>query len=99
MNIGQVSGISQSIWNAPNSDLNNEKASLSFGDILKGIMMETQALRQADVQNGILMAIGEMDNLHQPMIDMQKANLALQFTLQVRNKILDAYQEIMRIQI
>jgi len=33
------------------------------------------------------------------MIAAQKADIAIQFTLQIRNKILDAYNEIMRMQI
>ncbi len=42
---------------------------------------------------------GNIDNVHQVVIASQKAELALQFTLQVRNKILDAYNEIMRMSI
>ena len=45
------------------------------------------------------MAAGQIDSLDKIMIDMEKADIALQFTLQVRSKILDAYQEIMRMQI
>jgi flagellar hook-basal body complex protein FliE len=33
------------------------------------------------------------------MLAAEKANIALQFTLQIRNKLLDAYSEIMRMQI
>ena len=33
------------------------------------------------------------------MIDAEKADITLQFTIQVRNKVLEAYQEIMRMQI
>ena len=44
-------------------------------------------------------ASGATDNIHQVLIAAEKADIALQFTLQVRNKILDAYNEIMRMQI
>lgn len=44
-------------------------------------------------------ASGKTDNIHQVMIAMEKADIALQFTMQIRNKILDAYNEIMRMQI
>lgn len=44
-------------------------------------------------------AAGKTDNIHQVLIAAEKANIALQFTLQVRNKIIDAYNEIMRMQI
>ncbi|MGI6669482.1 MAG: flagellar hook-basal body complex protein FliE [Acetivibrionales bacterium] len=44
-------------------------------------------------------AAGRTDNIHQVMLAAEKANIALQFTMQIRNKILDAYSEIMRMQI
>ena len=54
--------------------------------------------REKDITN-TYMAAGQIDSLDKIMIDMEKADIALQFTLQVRSKILDAYQEIMRMQI
>ncbi|MBQ7669074.1 MAG: flagellar hook-basal body complex protein FliE [Clostridia bacterium] len=38
---------------------------------------------------------GQTDNIHNVMIASSKANLALQMTIQVRNKVMDAYNEIM----
>jgi len=98
MNIERVSGIGNSILNVADT-YNKQNISMSFSDILRDVMAETQALRQVDIRNNTMMAIRELENFHQPMIEMQKANLILQFTLQVRNKVLDAYQEIMRMQI
>ena len=45
------------------------------------------------------LAIGETQDLHQVMIAVEEVNLALQLTLQIRNKMLEAYQEIMRMQV
>ena len=42
---------------------------------------------------------GNIDNIASQMISMVEADIALQFTMQVRNKIVDAYKEIMRMQI
>jgi flagellar hook-basal body complex protein FliE len=42
---------------------------------------------------------GEADDLHKVMIAQEKAGLAFQLTLQVRNKMVEAYQEVMRMQI
>ena len=46
-----------------------------------------------------LLITGELDNLHDLTIAQEKADIALQLTLSIRNKIVDAYREIMRIQI
>lgn len=52
---------------------------------------------KAEEMDKALMA-GEIDNLHDVMIASQKAELSLSFAIEVRNKILEAYKEIMRIQ-
>lgn len=70
-----------------------------FKDILKDLVLEAQTLRERDMANNDLLATGKADSLDRVMVDMEKADIALQFTMQVRNKILDAYQEIMRMQI
>jgi len=44
-------------------------------------------------------AAGEVTDVHQVMVAGQKASLMLQMTMQVRNKAIEAYQEIMRMQV
>lgn len=41
---------------------------------------------------------GEAEDIHQVMIAAQKASLSLQLTVQVRNRVIESYQEIMRMQ-
>ena len=47
----------------------------------------------------IRFAVGEVDNTHDLSIAIQKASTALQYTVAVKNKLLEAYKEIMQIQI
>lgn len=42
---------------------------------------------------------GETDNLHQAMIAMQEASVAFSLMVEVRNKLVESYQEIMRMQV
>ena len=44
-------------------------------------------------------ALGESENTHDLTIALQKASTALQYTVAVRDKFLEAYKEIMQIQI
>lgn len=44
-------------------------------------------------------ALGETENTHDLTIALQKASTALQYTVAVRDRLLDAYKEIMQIQI
>lgn len=44
-------------------------------------------------------ALGDVDNLHQIMISLDEAKLSFQLLVQVRNKLLEAYQDILRMQV
>lgn len=57
-----------------------------------------QQLINADTQLQRL-ATGEVENLHQVMISLEKAKLSFELILQVRNRLLEAYQDILRMQI
>lgn len=46
-----------------------------------------------------LLATGQASNLHQVMINLEEAKLSLQLVAQVRNRLLDAFQEILRMQV
>ncbi|NLJ99589.1 MAG: flagellar hook-basal body complex protein FliE [Tissierellia bacterium] len=46
-----------------------------------------------------LLTTGDVDNLHDVTIAQEKANISLQLTLSIRNKVVEAYREIMRMQI
>ncbi len=45
------------------------------------------------------LAAGNIDNIHSAMIASQKAEITLNFAMQVRTKVLDAYKELTRLQI
>ncbi len=45
------------------------------------------------------LATGENNNLHDVMLSLEKAKLSMELMLQVRNKALEAYQELMRTQL
>jgi flagellar hook-basal body complex protein FliE len=55
-------------------------------------------INDADSQLAKL-ATGETDNLHQVMMSMEDAKLSFQLVLQIRNHVLDAYQELLRTQV
>lgn len=55
---------------------------------------------QTQSENSIqALASGENKNLHEVMISMEKASISFQFMSSVRNKALEAYQEVMRMQV
>ena len=71
----------------------------SFGQILGEAIDSLQQKEGAANQAVTRLASGQEIELHQVMLAMQEADIAFQLALQVRNKLVDAYQEIMRMQV
>jgi flagellar hook-basal body complex protein FliE len=79
--------------------LSTGESSASFADVLKtSIDKVNEIQKEADVQAQKL-ATGQTTNLPEVMVAMEKADISLKLMVQVRNKIIDAYQEIMRMQV
>lgn len=75
------------------------KGGESFADLLRAKLQEVNELqKQADAAVQGFVA-GEITDVHQVMLATQRAQLALELTVQVRNKLVEAYQEIFRMQI
>jgi flagellar hook-basal body complex protein FliE len=66
-----------------------------LGDFLKEVS-DKQVVAN-DTVNGLMS--GKNVSLHQAMISMEEASVSFQLMLEVRNKLLDSYQELMRMQI
>jgi flagellar hook-basal body complex protein FliE len=79
------------------SDLAQAKS--AFGDILKTLVNETNQQQHVADQRVQQVHGGGEKNLHEAMISMEKADISLRYMVQVRNKALEAYQEIMRMQV
>lgn len=71
----------------------------SFGQFLQDAMSEVNNLQQQSGNVKQQLLTGNVDDVHQVMIAAEKASVALQLTVQVRNKVIEAYQEIMRMQV
>lgn len=74
-------------------------ASGQFGQLVsQGLEhVNTQlANTQTDLQQ---LALGQVENVHQVMIRMEEARLSFQLMMQVRNRVLEAYQDVMRMQL
>jgi flagellar hook-basal body complex protein FliE len=69
---------------------------VSFGDMLSSAVRQVNITDGIAKQDAVKIATGQADDLHTIMIDSAKADLAVQTLVQVRNKALDAYTEIMR---
>lgn len=65
-------------------------------------MHELNKLNQTLISSEVLLqdlATGKTDNIHHVMLALEDAKLSLQMALQVRNKVVEGYQEILRMQV
>ncbi len=72
---------------------------VSFGEYLNSALMKVTEMENQSAQLKEDFALGKTDNIPEVLIAGEKASIALQFTMSIRNKIVDAYTEIMRMQI
>ncbi len=82
----------------------DKKASLAensrpFSEVLGQAMTEVNKLQGEARDSAIRLAAGQIQDVAEVAIASEKASIALQLTMQVRNKAIDAYQEIMRMQV
>lgn len=70
-----------------------------FKNDLKEALENVNQLQKESSLKTQQLATGEVEDLHEVMIVAQKASITLQATIEVRNKVVEAYQEIMRMQV
>ena len=70
-----------------------------FGQMLDGLVatVERKQTAASDITRKVL--LGDSDQLHQSVIAMQEASVAFSMMVEVRNKLVESYQELMRMQV
>ena len=92
------SNINNSMFSVKTTDSNvNGNEGFQFKEFLLDLVQnveETEKVTKVDAYN---LSIGNMDDMHTMLINATKAEIAVQTMVQLRNKLLDSYSEIMRI--
>jgi flagellar hook-basal body complex protein FliE len=70
----------------------------NFGDVLKGAIQSVDQLNQTSESQVTELLQGQRQDIHKVMIAIEKADISFQLMMQVRNKILNAYQEVSKLQ-
>lgn len=71
----------------------------SFGDTLTQAIDKVNDMQKAADKQMQAVATGEQTNISEVMIAAEKADIALKLMMTVRNKVIDAYQEVMKMQV
>jgi len=83
----------------PLSTASASPSSDSFASMLGKMVSDVNAQQKISAQAVSALQSGQNVPLHQAVIAMEEANVSFQLMVEVRNRLMDAYQEIMRMQI
>lgn len=100
--VGQLTG--RNLQNAGNFKITSvnsadEVAGGEFKNVLNNAIAEVDKLYDVTASDTKALLSGEVDNLAQVMANSAKASLGLNMVVQVRNRVVDAYNELMRMQL
>ncbi len=68
----------------------------SFSNTLKKVVEDVNSLQNEMDTKIEQFSTGEIEDIHEVMIAVEEASTAMEFMLEIRNKIVEAYQEVMR---
>ncbi len=95
----QIGGTSQSESKTSGASQNPAANGVSFAQTLENAVHSVNDLQKNANRAMENLAAGKTDNIADVMIATEKADIALKLMVQVRNKMIDAYQEVMRMQV
>lgn len=72
---------------------------VSFADTLAESLNKVNQIQQEADKSIEKLVAGKTQNIHETMLAVGKADTAFRMTMQVRNKIVEAYQEVLRMQV
>jgi flagellar hook-basal body complex protein FliE len=84
---------------APAAAANGITAAQPFENVLGRVVSDVNDKLQAAEVEKKKVVLGESDNLHQAMLAIGEASVAFSFLVEARNKMVESYQEIMRMQV
>jgi flagellar hook-basal body complex protein FliE len=81
---------------ADGADASSRSGRTSFGELIGDLVQSVDAKGRAAESEARHLMLGESDNIHRSMIAMQEAGVAFTLLVEVRNKLVESYQELMR---
>jgi flagellar hook-basal body complex protein FliE len=76
-----------------------EKKGSSFGDTLTQLIQDVNTMQKRADEKTLGFATGQIQDIHEVMGAVEEAGIALHLLMEIRNKVVDAYHELMRMQI
>ena len=94
--INQLRDLGQTATPTPRQ---NNSSGISFNDTLKQYINEANDLQISADRSIQRMIAGEDIDAHDVMVAVEKANMSFEMVMEIRNKMLEAYREVMKTQV
>lgn len=95
MRIGEIGLQNPGINYSSNRNVSSDNQ-IDFSSVITDHLSKLSGMEASAEQKMQDFIVGKSDNLHEVIVAGEKAKLALEFTVEMRNKIVNAYKEIMR---
>ena len=93
------SGMAAHVGSGNAGGLMDSTGSSAFGHVLQAQIAELdRSLKSAQTQS-MRLAAGQVDSLHQLMLEIEQTRIAFQLALQVRNRLMEGWQDVQRMQL
>lgn len=79
--------------------LAGQPGQVSFADMLKDAVGKVNTMQKTADTKMEQLATGKTDNIQDVMVATEQADIAMRLMVNIRNKVIDAYQEIMKMQV
>jgi flagellar hook-basal body complex protein FliE len=98
-NVNPIGPVRESDLQSKTSGIGVPKEGPSFKETLTSFLKDVNGLQNKADESIQKMASGEINDVHQVMESVEEANVAFNMMMEIRNKVMDAYQEVMRIRL
>lgn len=78
---------------------NRSRGPESFATVLEGLFNDVNSLKVNADKTIEKLNTGEIEDVHQAVVAAEEADVAFRMMMEIRNKLLEAYQEVMRMQV
>jgi flagellar hook-basal body complex protein FliE len=99
IDVSRINSFIKEVESVTGSSDETEVYDTGFREVFEGLIKDVEQTEAIAEQDAYLLSIGQMEDPHTAMINAAKAELTLSTMVQIRNKVLDAYSEIMRINV
>lgn len=99
MQIDPATNLSSMAIGAMSNGVQKPSTTATLGNVVKDFVVDTN-VQQLEADKSVeMLATGQSDSVHETMLALTKADLSLRVFMEVRNKVIEAYQDVMRMQL